>query len=464
MPENLFRIEKTSKGTSEVELYSRRTMNYQMMETGDFSKIAIIQPDESLLTPKQEDILNEMTDKLQKDLSKTLTINEVTTKDKIKEHINLRTCDGSVKSLESFFDEFSENAYSLLTVIVSSKTKYDWLKIKELSIQYRILTQVIDFENYLESDEDSKPFYIRNTIYQMVFKCGGVPYYVQNLAGKPGYLYLGLDCRQASDESAGVRAGTCLMLPDGKYLMGMIGTSFDGDKSDFIDPEKIITPEIKEKIHNLIEKEEVKHLVILRDGGYTKDNLPGFIENELKAIGKIAKDLRISYSYVTVNKKENHRFYNFTSSNQQHLSREFPDLWEDLDVEGILTDPQNTRLSRLNLSFKRNLRKLSIDLVVDPPIAIKSPYRNDSFYLMTTKPTSGTATSICYTILKTQLNTEELIEQLIGDLVALSRCVHETISPTRIPSPVFYADKLANWIAKVSKIPPQEFNTKVFYA
>ncbi|MHA1222024.1 MAG: Piwi domain-containing protein [Candidatus Heimdallarchaeaceae archaeon] len=464
MPENLLRIERTNKGPNETELYSKRTMNYQMMEMGDFEKVAIIYPDVTLLTPKQEDTLNEMINNLQRDLTKTLTINKVTTKEKINEHLNLRNCDGSIKSLESLFAEFSANDYSLLTIIVSSKTKYDWLKIKELSIRYKILTQVINFENYQDSDKDSKPFYIRNTIYQMVFKCGGIPYYVQNLAGKPGYLYLGLDCRQASDEKAGVRAGTCLFLPNGKYLMGMIGSTFDGDKSDFINPEAIITPEIKEKIRNLIEKNEVKHLVILRDGGYTKDNLPGFIENELKAIRRIAKDLKISYSYVTVNKKENHRFYNFTSSNQQYLSRDFPDLWEDLDIKGILTDPQNTRLSRLNLSLKRNLRKLSIDLVVEPPIAIKSPYRNDSFYLMTTRPTRGTATSISYTVLETQLNTDELIEQLIGDLVALSRCVHETISPTRIPSPVFYADKLANWIAKVGKTPPQEFNTKVFYA
>ena len=142
-------------------------------------------------------------------------------------------------------------------------------------------------------------------------------------------------------------------------------------------------------------------------------------------------------------------------------------LFNDINIINQEDINNVKRWSALERKFNKTLREFGIEFELPLPIAINHPSHNNIFYLQTTRPTSGVKTSIKYEILYNQWKNKsdsDLKEQLKGDLSALCKAVEESGAPTRLPAPVYYADKLAGWIRDVKEFPPEEFKNKVFFA
>ncbi|MHA1224589.1 MAG: hypothetical protein ACTSP3_15305, partial [Candidatus Heimdallarchaeaceae archaeon] len=169
--ENIFRIEKDSRDAKKVPLYNKHLENWKMMETGDFKKVGIIIPVSPLVTPKEDDTLQELLGDIIELTKKVLIQNNIISKEEIDDSI-IKEFFSDKDNIADKFKKLKDMNCDIILSIITPKMKLDWHEIKDNSIEYEILNQNFILKTYMTKDQPSKKFYLRNLLYQMVFKCG----------------------------------------------------------------------------------------------------------------------------------------------------------------------------------------------------------------------------------------------------------------------------------------------------
>jgi hypothetical protein len=449
--EHLYLETKQSNSTTKVPLYDRFSNITRFFSIGDFTNLTIAKPKN--LSPKLEHSINKIIQHFEKTLPKIYKNNKINTNFVIKE-VNY-------ENLDVAMSEMGDTSISLWFLFGDSDLKKDekWVQLKKLSVKHRHLTQLIDIDKFEDTKADSQIYYLNNLIRQIFYKSGGETYRVHNSESSQTILYIGIDRIPSREEKTGLDTGAVMMMNTGKYIGGIIHNYPDARKNDQIDVSSLFTKDFQTLLLDKLHKHKIDHVVVLRDSGPRS----WMEETEIMPLKDFFSSNNISFSFVAVNKNELHRFYNIESSKPQYVNSNINEIFNQINIFPIKSS-NPTRWSSILRKFNSGLRQLGVDLSLPVPLYVEHPFDEHSFYLQTTKPTAGTKTSVRYHILYTDLDLDDLKEQLKGDLSALCKAVEESIAPTSLPAPVHYANKLARWLHRTQVIPPTEFIDKVFYA
>ena len=252
---------------------------------------------------------------------------------------------------------------------------------------------------------------VRSLLKQIIVKCGGVPYLLAN-DSHPDIVYIGVDrSRDVFGDSPSLSAGVAAVAPNGEYL-GADTTNLDKYTDDFIDISSIlpsIITQVKQK------RPGVKIIVLLRDGG--KYNIS---EHEVTSAIKITKEANLDLVFLSANKSSGFRAF----------------IKKDSEIKGFSC-----------------------------PVAFyELPNDPEDFLIFSTLPKQGTQTPILYSILaNTSSYSNNEIKQLVSnDLTSLCSLVWEAPSPTNLPLPLHYADKLAGFCKTIQHPWASEIETPLF--
>lgn len=246
---------------------------------------------------------------------------------------------------------------------------------------------------------------------QIIVKCGGIPYLLSNNSNS-GIVYIGVDrSRDVFGDQPSLSAGVAAVAPNGEYL-GADTTSLDRYADDFIDISSIL-PNIIERI--LHQNKNINTIVLLRDGGKYSIS-----EHEIKTAKEITQKSNLNLIFLSANKSSGFRAF----------------IKRDSNIEGF----------------------------AQPVIFSNLPNDPEDFLIFSTLPKQGTQTPILYSILEntTDYPDNEIKKLLSRDLAGLCSLVWEATSPTNLPLPLHYADKLAGFCKSVEHPWAPEINAPLF--
>ncbi|MFX0094001.1 MAG: Piwi domain-containing protein, partial [Candidatus Hodarchaeota archaeon] len=187
----------------------------------------------------------------------------------------------------------------------------------------------------------------------------------------------------------------------------------------------------------------------------------------LKETEKEASEQNLKLIFVTANKSSNFRVYNFEIDPTLEANK--LKLLNPL-VQITKYPVKNLKVAQIkyrnHLNRELGIEKAKLHLV--EPTIIHNPFNpKDSFILVTTRlvqkeETSGTQKPILYEIQLNNSQYDDVISVLANCLTGLSFTVWESLVPTRLPSPLHYAHKLARLCSQAGSSWNEDIDSLMF--
>ena len=336
-----------------------------------------------------------------------------------------------------FFNDASDTEGTLRAQIKGKLTL-----MKEVPTQFVKLSTIDKTLDQLRDDPNAMKYLAMMLAFQGLVKLRNVPYILSLNKDYPETVFIGLDrSYDTHGDRPSVSGGVAAFGTTGEFIAGASSTlsSDMGDEIPIASLVQQLLPKIKKK------KPNTQTIVVLRDGGVGTRDLTATIDE----VKEILEEKNIKLIFLTTNKSSNVRVFNF-------------DLDPALDATALkylnpllATNKYPVRTiavikTKYKSQLKTHLGINSPDLQLKEPTCTKDPFNpENAFILVTTKLVqmrgAGTQRPLHYEIHKntTDLNPEETIEMLASCLSGLCFTVWESLVPTRLPSPLHYAHKLA---------------------
>lgn len=315
-------------------------------------------------------------------------------------------------------DKYSLEDLVLAVFKPSREDTEDYLynKIKAESLESLFPVQFVESPQMIKKDEREMRISLANPIFlQVVAKCMGQPYGLQEGFVPTGTIFIGIDrYRDSFKKEAPLVTSVVLFDEFGGYVCSATN----------IAPDSKTVPSVKPLLEeSLAEYEKMrkrKPRLIL----YMLDTGPGTMEEQLlveaKDYEQISSQLKAEYAYLTANKGTRLRLYTGDPHN-------------DLTAKRVRPFTAVTKM--------RDSREILV--VSTEPIISQEKKRE-----------IGTPRTVLYKILQNNFSdTQDELKRLVAKSI-IWLCTHAWISPaaTRLPAPLFFANKVSRLSASTNKI------------